>query len=286
MSRTLPIAWLNGEFLPLAEARISPLDRGFLFADAVYEVIGVYDGRPLLLDAHLQRLAHSLRELQIPSPHDRAGWQAIVTGLVERNGGGSGHPDIGIYLQVSRGADTSRSHTYPQGLAPTVFAMASALAPVDLDTPGVRAMTAADSRWARCDIKSTALLANVLLRQAASEAGADECIMLRDGLVTEGSSSSVLVLEDRTLLSRPNGSDILPGTTIALIREVAAAAGIGYREEAISLARLLAADEVWLSAALRGVAPVTHVDGQPIGTGRPGPVWRVVAEAYERRKRS
>lgn len=286
MSRTLPIAWLNGEFLPLAEARISPLDRGFLFADAVYEVIGVYDGRPLLLDAHLQRLAHSLRELQIPPPHDRAGWRAIVTGLVERNGGSSGHSDIGIYLQVSRGVDTGRSHTYPQGLAPTVFAMASTLAPVDLDTPGVRAMTAADSRWARCDIKSTALLANVLLRQAASEAGADECIMLRDGLVTEGSSSSVLVLEDRTLLSRPNGSDILPGTTIALIREVAAAAGIGYREEAISLARLLAADEVWLSAALRGVAPVTHVDGQPIGTGRAGPVWRVVAEAYERRKRS
>lgn len=286
MSRTLPIAWLNGEFLPLAEARISPLDRGFLFADAVYEVIGVYDGRPLLLDAHLQRLAHSLRELQIPPPHDRAGWRAIVTGLVERNGGSSGHSDIGIYLQVSRGVDTGRSHTYPQGLAPTVFAMASALAPVDLDTPGVRAMTAADSRWARCDIKSTALLANVLLRQAASEAGADECIMLRDGLITEGSSSSVLVLEDRTLLSRPNGSDILPGTTIALIREVAAAAGIGYREEAISLARLLAADEVWLSAALRGVAPVTHVDGQPIGTGRAGPVWRVVAEAYERRKRS
>lgn len=285
MATALPIAWLNGAFLPLAEARISPLDRGFLFADAVYEVIGAYDGVPLLLDAHLARLARSLRELRIGAAPGAEGWRAIIGGLIERNGGGHRHPDLGIYLQVSRGADAGRDHAFPRGVAPTVFAMASVLAPVQLDTPGVRAITAPDSRWARCDIKSTALLPNVLLRQAAAEAGAGECIMLRDGFVTEGSGSSVLVLEGSTLVSRPNGPDILPGTTIALVREVAAAAGIGYREEAISEARLRAADEVWLTAALRGVAPVTHVDGRPIGGGAPGPVWRMVAEAYERRKR-
>lgn len=285
MAGILPIVFLNGEFLPLAEARLSPLDRGFLFADAVYEVLGAYDGVPMLLEAHIQRLEGSLRSLKIPSPHDEAGWRTIVTGLISHNGGGERHPDIGIYLQVSRGVDTGRSHAFSAGLRPTVFAMASALEAARQDS-GVRAITATDNRWARCDIKSTALLPNVLLRLEATEAGADECIMLRDGHVTEGSSSSVLILEGKMLTSRPNGQDILPGTTIRLVSEVAAELGIGYREEVISLGRLLAADEVWLCASLRGVAAVTHVDGQPIGGGKPGPVWRKVATAYERRKRS
>jgi len=282
MAAALPVAWLNGDFLPLAEARVSPLDRGFLFGDAVYEVVGVYGGRPVLLAEHLARLARSLRELAITDPHDEAGWRALLAGLVERNGGG----DMGLYLQVSRGADTGRDHCFPAGVAPTVFAMASSVAPVDLDRAGVRAITRPDNRWGRCDIKTTALLANVLLRQAAAEAGAGETILLRDGTVTEGSGSSVLVLEGRTLVSRPNGPDILPGTTIGLIRALAAGLGFGYREEAVGEARLRAADEVWLTAALRGVAPVTHIDGRPVGRGVPGPAWRAVAEAYERHKRA
>jgi D-alanine transaminase len=282
MARGLPIAWLNGEFLPLAEARISPLDRGFLFADAVYEVIAVYDGRPLLLDAHLARLGRSLRELAIAAPLDADGWRATIAGLVARNGGG----DMGVYLQVSRGADAGRDHAFPQGVRPTVFAMASPLAPVNLATAGVRVITGPDPRWARCDIKSTALLANVLLRQAAAAAGAGEYLMLRDGVVTEGSGSSVVIVESGVLVARPDGPEILPGTTIRLVREVAAACGFGYRDETISEPRLRAADEVWLTAALRGVAPVTHIDGRPVGNGTPGPVWRAVAEAYERRKRA
>lgn len=286
MARALPIAFLDGAFLPLEQARISPLDRGFLFGDAVYEVIAVYGGRAFLLDAHLQRLERSLRELRIAAPHDDAGWRAIIAGLVERNGEGGARPDMGIYLQVSRGADAGRDHLFPRDVAPTVFAMASPLAPTNLDAAGVRAITAADTRWARCDIKTTALLANVLLRQAAAEAGAGECIMLRDGYVTEGSGSSVLVLEGGTVLSRPNGRDILPGTTIGLVREVAIGCGLGYREEAVSESRLRSADEVWISAALRGVAPVTHIDGAPVGNGQPGPAWRKVATEYERRKRS
>lgn len=282
MAAALPIAYLDGRYLPLAEARISPLDRGFLFADAVYEVIAVYGARPLLLDAHLARLARSLRELRIADPHPAAQWRAIVAGLVERNGGG----DMGVYLQVSRGADAGRDHAFPPGVAPTVFAMASPLGPVDLDAAGVRAITGPDTRWARCDIKTTALLANVLLRQAAREAGAGELIMLRDGYVTEGSGSSVLIVEGRTVTSRPDGQDILPGTTIRLVRELAAAAGFGYREEPISEQRLRGADEIWLTAALRGVAPVVTLDGVPVGAGVPGPIWRTVAEAYEQRKRA
>jgi D-alanine transaminase len=283
MAAALPIAYLDGRYLPVAEARISPLDRGFLFADAVYEVIAVYGGRPLLLDAHLARLARSLGELGIADPYAPAGWRAIVAGLVERNGAGA---DMGVYLQVSRGTDTGRDHAFPQGIPPTVFAMASPLGPVDLDAAGVRAITGPDTRWARCDIKTTALLANVLLRQAAREAGAGELIMLRDGHVTEGSGSSVLVVEGRTVTTRPDGPEILPGTTIRLVRELAVAAGFGYREEAISEKRLRGADEIWLTAALRGVAPVVALDGAPVGAGIPGPGWRAVAEAYEQRKRS
>ena len=282
MAATLPIAYLNGEFIPVESARISPLDRGFLFGDAVYEVIAVYGGRALLLDEHLQRLARSLTELRIAAPHTDAAWRGIIGELIARNGG----RDMGIYVQVSRGADTGRDHGFPKDVAPTVFAMASPLARADLSKACVKAITGPDIRWARCDIKTTALLANVLLRQAAAEAGAGELIMLRDGFVTEGSGSSVIIVEAGVLISRPNSHEILPGTTIRLAREVAAQGGFGYREEAISESRLRVADEVWLTAALRGVAPVTHIDGQPIGDGTPGPVWRVVAQGYELRKRT
>jgi D-alanine transaminase len=282
MPAALPIACLNGIFMPIDEARISPLDRGFLFADAVYEVIAVYGGEPVLLDAHLQRLERSLHELRIANPQPAGGWQAIVEELVTRNGGG----DMGVYIQVSRGTSNGRDYAFPPDLPPTVFAMASPLARPGFATSGVRAITGPDIRWGRCDIKATALLANVLLRQAATEAGAGEMILLRDGFVTEGAGSSVIVIEQRTLCSRPDGNDILPGTTIRLVRELAAGLGFGYREEPVSESRLRGADEIWLTAALRGVAPVTHLDGRPVGTGSPGPVWQAVAGAYELQKKT
>ncbi len=281
-SAPLPIVWLNGDWLPVGAARISPFERGVLFGDAGYAGIGVYDGRPVLLAEHLARLTRSLAALEIAAPHDDAHWRDLLEGLVTRNGGG----DMGLYLQVSRGADCGRDHVFPAGIAPTVFAMATPLRPVDLDRAAVSALTAPDNRWGRCDIKSTALLANVLLRQAAAEAGAGESILLRDGWLTEGSGSTVAIVEAGVLVTRPNGPDVLPGTTIGLIRRLAAAAGIRYREEPVSEARLRHADEIWLTAALRGVAPVTRLDGQPVGTGTPGPYWRTVAEAYERHKRS
>jgi D-alanine transaminase len=164
--------------------------------------------------------------------------------------------------------------------------MASPLPPTNLAAAGVRAITGPDLRWTRCDIKTTALLANVLLRQAASDAGAGELIMLRDGFVTEGTGSSVLIVEAGVLYTRPDGHEILPGTTVRLVRDIAEQAGIGYREEPISESRLRDADEVLLTAALRGVAPVTHVDGRPVDNGAPGPVWLTLAEAYELRKKT
>lgn len=281
MAKALPIAYLNGTFLPVEAARISPLDRGFLFGDAVYEVIPVYDGHPLLLEAHLERLFRSLREIRLAVPVSAAQWREIIATLIARNGGN----DMSIYLQISRGTDTGRDHVFPTGIPPTIFGLASPLTRPDLAAAGVRATTARDIRWGRCDIKATSLLANILLRQEAVDAGGNEVILLADGQVTEGSASSVIIVEGRMLSTRPNSPAILPGTTIQLIRELAVESGLEFREENIAEERLRRADEVWLLGALRGVTPVTHLDGEPVGAGIPGPVWRTVAGKYEHRKR-
>jgi D-alanine transaminase len=278
MADVLSTAYLNGEFLSIQEARISPLDRGFLFGDAVYEVIPVYGGHPLLLDAHIVRLARSLTALGIANPLTSEGWCELVSELARRNGGG----DLGVYLQVSRGAARGRDHPFPARVAPTVFGMAS---PAPEPRPeGLRAITVPDNRWGRCDIKATALLANVLARQAAVEAGADEAILVWNGEVTEGAASSVILVEQGTLLRRPNSEAILPGTTTDLVIELGAQAGLDCREQAITVARLHAAEEVWLASAMRGVAAVITIDGRAIGDGRPGPVWAEVAERFEQCK--
>lgn len=277
MPAPLPTAWFNGSFLPLAEVRVSPLDRGFLFGDAVYEVIPVYGRQPFLLEPHLDRLERSLAELRIANPLGRAAWREVVHGLVARNGA----TDAAVYLQVSRGADSSRDHCFPgAAVPPTTFGMVSPVAP-PAATPGIRAITRPDERWGRCDIKATALLANVLARQAAEEAGAGEALLLRDGELTEGSASTVLIVEGGALVRRPDGRAILPGTTADAVFAVARRLGIDCRVERIPERRLRAADEIWVTAAMRGVAPVVELDGRPVGTGTPGPVWRQVAAAFE-----
>ncbi len=283
MAKALPHAWFNGRFMPLAEVSLSPLDRGFLFADAVYEVIPVFGGRPFLLEPHLRRLARSLGELHIRNPHDDAAWKAIVEGLVEGNGSGT----MAVYLQVSRGADDGRDHGFPDAtLSPTVFGMASPIPDPHPDQAGIAAITHPDTRWARCDIKSTALLPNLLARQVARQAGAGEALLLRDGILIEGSSSSVLIVEQGAICRRPPGDHAaLPGTTTEAVVTVARAVGIPCNEAPVSEARLRAADEIWIAAATRGVVPVVRLDGTPVGDGEPGPVWRKVAAAFEVLKR-
>jgi D-alanine transaminase len=278
MAAPLHTAWFNGSFMPLSEVRISPLDRAFLFGDAVYEVIPVYAGQPFLLDPHLDRLERSLHELGIRNPYKRNEWNGIISGLVEQNGGGN----LSIYLQISRGADQQRDHAFPSGnLPPTVFGMASTMAEPHPEQMGLRAITRADQRWSRCDIKSTALLANLLARQAAREAGAGEAILLRDGYLTEGSASSVVIVEHGALIRRPAGPELLPGTTTDAVFRAAASVGIACRDEMISEQRLRQADEIWIAAATRGITPVLELDGKKIGDGRAGPVWRQVAAAFE-----
>ena len=278
MGAACQIAWLNGRFLPLSEARISPLDRGFLFGDAVYEVLPVYAGRVYRLEQHLDRLERSLREIRIGPTLDRETWRRICGGMVTRNGGG----DLLIYLQVSRGAEAERVHVPGRDVAPTVFCCASPLPALrgDLLECGVACITAQDNRWGRCDIKSTALLANVLLKWQAQDAGAAEAILLRDGRLTEGSSSSVLVVRDGGLVTPPQSPRLLPGTTRGVLEELALRCGIPWSEGDVEEDELRRAPELMLASAGGGLRAVTQLDGRPVGSGRPGPVFRKLCEAW------
>lgn len=279
MAEPLPLCHLNGVVMPLGEARISPLDRGFLYGDGVYEVTPVYGGRPFRHREHLARLTRSLEEIRLRNPHEAAGWDALYEELIGRNGGG----DQYLYLQVSRGAEYGRNHAPLPDIAPTVFAFCAPLPTPDpkVFERGIRCITAADTRWARCDIKSVSLLANVLLRQQAIDAGAAETILIRDGLLTEASSSAVHVVVDGVLIAPPNSPRILPGTTRAMIEELAAAANVPMQTREITEPELRGADEIWLTAAIRGLAPVTRLDDRLVGSGAPGPVWRRLHEEFK-----
>ena len=270
MALPYPLCHLNGELLPLAEARISPLDRGFLFADGVYEVIPVHRGRPFRLRQHLDRLDRSLAAIRLGNPHDAAGWWAILEPLLAA----AGEPEVLIYLQVTRGADPGRNHLFPAAPSPTVFAFASPY-PVpgaELLEAGVAAALLTDIRWDRCDIKSVALLANVMLRQQAADQGAAEALLVRDGLLLEGSSSSVFMCVGGTLVTPPNDHRILPGTSRDAVLELAH--GWLPAEVCEIEARAVAnCDELWIASSGRGVLPVTSLDGEPVGNGRPGPLW-------------
>ncbi|HXS21426.1 MAG TPA: D-amino acid aminotransferase [Steroidobacteraceae bacterium] len=275
--------YLNGEYLPLAEARVSPLDRGFLYGDGAYEVMPVYGGRPFRLEAHCARLSRSLGEIRMDDPHSRPEWCDIFATLIARNGGG----DQYIYWQVTRGAERGRNHAPLPDIPRTVFAFCAPLpvaAPAVLEK-GVACVTAEDTRWARCDIKSVALLANVLLRQVAVDAQAAEAILLRSGELMEASASTVHVVIGGELRTPPNSRKILPGTTRGVVEELAARTGLPCRAVTISEAELRSADEIWISAATREVQPVTTLDGQPVGAGRPGPLWRRVYDEFQRWKR-
>ena len=272
MAEPLPTCHLNGQLLPLREARVSPLDRSFLFGDGVYEVIAARGGYPLRLAANLARLARSLGELRIRNPHTNAEWTRLVRELIAANGGG----DVYVYLQVSRGAEYGRNHAPLPDIEPTVFGFCAPLPTPGPETleHGIRCITTADTRWARCDIKSVALLANVLLRQQAIDAGAGETILLRDGFLTEASTSAVHVVIDGEIRTPPRTARLLPGTTRSFIEELAAANGIPCRSTPVSEAELRAADEIWVSAATRGIIAVTELDGRAVGSGRPGPLWQ------------
>ncbi|HLN48159.1 MAG TPA: D-amino acid aminotransferase [Steroidobacteraceae bacterium] len=274
----LPICHLNGQYLPLSEARVSPLDRAFLFGDAVYEVVPVFGGRPFRLRQHLDRLARSLEGIRMTPPLSHPEWNELCRELIERNGGG----DQYLYIQVTRGAEYGRNHAWPDGLKPTIFAYATALetASAQMLERGVSAVTAPDTRWSRRDIKSTALLANILLKKLAVDAGAFETIMIERGELTEGSSTTVHVIAGGVIRTPPNSARILPGTTRDVVHELAIRLGIGSDSVPVSESQLRAADEIWLAFSTRGILPVTALDGRPVGTGRPGPLFGRIHAAF------
>lgn len=279
MASPFPTCYLNGRYLPIEEARISPLDRGFLFGDGAYEVMPVYGGRPFRLQAHCARLTRSLHELRMRDPLSPEQWRAVFATLIEAGG----QADQYLYWQVSRGAEPGRNHAPLPDIPRTVFAFGvpwPQVSPEVLEA-GLACLTAPDTRWARCDIKSTALLANVLLRQLAVDAGAAETILLREGRLTDASASAVHVVIDGEVRTPPNSREILPSTTRTVVEELASRAGIAWRAAPVSEAELRAAQEIWISAATREVQPVTRLDGRAVGEGRPGPLWRRVYAAFQ-----
>ena len=271
----MTVAYLNGEFRQLEDIRISPLDRGFLFADGVYEVIPVYAGRLFRADAHLDRLERSLAGIRMEDPLGRAGWNELLDEIVERNGGGR----QAVYLQVTRGA-APRDHAFPGSIAPTVFAMTRVLEG-DPQTAPLHAVTRPDIRWTRCDIKSVALLPNVLMRQEAQDASASEAILIRDGMVTEGTATNVFVAQGDAVRTPPQSVHILGGITRDLLKELMDAADIDCREEPITEAELRAAREIWVSSSTKEVAPVVRLDGEPVGEGVPGPLWERIHGLFQ-----
>ena len=274
----LPLIWLDGKLVPLAEARISPLDRGFLFGDAIYEVLPVYAGRAYRVDAHLERLDRSLAGIRMQPVMDRAGWLAAFGMLVHGNGGG----DLLLYVQVTRGVEPERNHVPRPGGRPTVLAFVSPLpvVPAALIEHGAAAVTAADSRWAHCDIKATSLLANVLLRWQAADADTTEAILLRDGWLTEGSTSSVHVVKASRLLTPPQTHAILPGTTRGVLFDLASRAGIDSERRPVAEAELRGAEEIIIASAGGGIRAVTKLDGKSVGGGSPGPLFRRLYDGF------
>lgn len=264
------------------QARVSVFDRGFLLGDGVYEVIPVYAGLPFRLTQHLQRLQRSLDGVRMQNPHSDAQWSDIISKLVTENGAG----DQAVYLQVTRGV-APRDHVFPEGVEPTAFVMSNPINPLpeSYKTVGIKAITVEDIRWSQCDIKAITLLPNSLLRQKAQDVGAQEAILLRDGYMTEGSASNSYAVVDGVLYTAPKDEKVLPGITRDLILELADKAGINYLEQAVSETDLHRAEEIWISSSTREVLPVTSLDNQPVGSGKPGPVWQQIDNLYQRYKR-
>jgi len=276
-------AYLNGQFLPLAEAKISVLDRGFVFGDGVYELVPVYSKKPFRLDEHLRRLQGSLDAIRLANPHDMAGWRERILQLIALQD----FADQSLYIQVTRGTPDEgqppRDHAFPEGVPPTVFMFAQ---PLVTSTPGqkaagVCAISATDNRWLRCNIKAISLLANILLRQQAVDVDCAETVMLRDGFLTEGAASTVFVVMNGVLMAPPPSKLMLTGITYDVVLELAAAHGIPHEVRAISEAELRAADELWMTSSTKEIMAIVKLDGAPVGAGVPGPLAQRMDGLYQ-----
>jgi len=273
--------YLNGDFMPIEQARISVLDRGFIFGDGVYEVIPVYSRRPFRLAEHLVRLQSSIDAIRLANPHPASKWTELVGKII------AGNPweDQNVYLQITRGA-ARRDHAFPKGLKPTVFVMASELVPpsAELVRSGAKAIVLPDYRWLRCDIKSTSLLGNCMLRTLAADEGCAEAILVRDGVLTEASASNVFIVKSGTVLTPPKSHLILPGITYDVVLEILRANAIVHEVRPVAESELRSAEEIWVTSSSREVLAITTLDGKPVGGGKPGPVGERVYALYQQYK--
>jgi D-alanine transaminase len=274
----MSMVFLNGKVLPIDEAKVPVLDRGFIFGDGVYEVVPVYSRVAFRLEEHLARLERSLGAIGIPNPFSRAQWRDVIYRIVDAQS----FEDQGVYFQVTRGV-AKRDHAFPRNVEPTVFVMSNPLVPPPADQveKGGRAISAQDNRWLRCDIKSISLLGNCLLRQLSAEAGATETILFRDGMLTEASSSNVFIVKRGTIASPPKSNLILPGVTYDVVVELAQANSMGLELRDVTEAEVRGADELWVTSSSKEVFPIIELDGRTIGDGRPGPVVRRMYQLYQ-----
>jgi D-alanine transaminase len=276
------IVYLNGDYIPLQEARISPLDRGFLFGEGIYEVIPSYAGRYVGFDLHMQRMAQGLKAIAMPAPLSGVQWREVGDNLLARNK----LPNAAIYLHVSRGAAETRSHSVPAGLKPTIFAFVYAIAPLAIagssELKEFKVVSSEDLRWKRCSIKSTSLLGNILHYQQGKDGSADECILYNSQQqLTEASSSNVFVVKGRQVTTPPTDNQILPGITRHIVLDILRQQGdIDVQERPISMDEVRSADEIWLSSSSKGIVPVTSLDGVAVGTGKTGDMWQQAQSLY------
>ena len=286
-SMCLPTVYLNGEFMPVENARISPLDRGFIFGDGVYEVIPYYAGRGLRAAEHLRRLQRSLDELQIDNPYPLDHWETLIASLVERNGGGN----IGVYIQVTRGV-AKRDFPPPKGLTQTVFMMANPLATPrrEIYENGISCVSLDDTRWLRCHVKAIALLGAVLLKHEGNQAGADEVVLFRDGYLTESSASNIAAVKNGVILCPPMDNLILPGITYELMIELARKHGMPLEIRRVHRREVKQADELWIMSSTKEVVPIVKLDDKPVGhgenAGKPGPVFKTMRQLFDEYKRN
>ena len=270
--------YLNGAFMPIEQATVPVLDRGFIFGDGVYELIPVYSRRPFRLEEHLNRLQQSLDGIRLANPHPLETWTALIHELIARDE----HADQSVYLHVTRGV-AKRDHPFPEGVPPTVFMMTNPLTtpPAALIEQGVTAISAEDNRWGRCNLKAISLLPNILLRQLAVDAHVNETVLFRDGILTEGTATNIFAIEHGVILAPPKDQHMLPGITYDLILELAAAHRIPVEIGKFDQARIRRADELWLCSSTREVLAIVTLDGQTIGDGHPGPLFRKMYDLYQ-----
>lgn len=277
------IAYLNGEYIPIEKAQISPQDRGFLFGDGVYEVIPVYGKKLFTFQAHLDRLKKSLKATSILNPLEDDAWERLLQKLVDM------HPweNQYIYLQVTRGVQMQRDHLPDDCLTPTLYAYTNELKPVPetIINNGIKAITLEDIRWLRCDIKATTLLPNIMMKMAAKNQGADDAILIdRNGYVAEGTSNNVFIVKSGALFTPANGTRILPGITRSVIQSLAQEHHLTLTETDVTLSDLEEADEIWLTSSTKDALPITELNNTPVGTGKPGVVWQKIQRYFEETK--